>query len=42
MSLQDNADLDVGGSNYSGATATAAKNYLTTTKNWLISDGGPV
>jgi hypothetical protein len=41
-SLQNGVVMEMSSSTYSGATATAAKNYLTTTKSWDIYDGGPV
>ena len=39
-SLQNGVNLTVANSTYSGTTATTAKNYLETTKGWVINDGG--
>ena len=41
-SLQNGVVAEFGNSKYSGATATAARNYLTGTTAWDIYDGGLV
>jgi hypothetical protein len=40
--LQNGVISDFNLSKFSGVTATNSKNYLSTTKGWVITDGGPV